>query len=234
MAHPHPRHPAHPAQRLLLLALATGLTCWLAACDSKPAPAKREARVVKLLPDTPPPPPPPPKPEEKKPEPKDDKQQQQQQQPKPEPQPEPQQLKSDEAAGDGPGNGMTAGTVNQDYDKGPTGGGSGGTAASAPPPPEPGPNRFVINAYGNATSKSLNEYLVRDKAVKLRDYKVRVELWLTPNGALQRYELVDSTGDTDTDTALRDALGRYPGTGNAVPAKLPQPVRVLITNRMMG
>ena len=83
-------------------------------------------------------------------------------------------------------------------------------------------------------ARALNEFLARDRDVKRRDYRVRVELWLTPAGGLQRAELLGSTGDPDTDEALRAALARFPGTGAALPPKLPQPVRLLVSNRLMG
>src|SRR5262249_50406178 len=150
--------------------------------------------------------------------------------PKPVEAPQPQALKSDEAPGNGPGNGMTSGAVTQDYSGQQIGQGASIGASGA----DGGANRLALNAYGNATTRALNEYLARDRTVKVRDYKVRVELWLTASGALERAELVDSTGDRGTDEALRAVLARFPGSGNAPPPRLPQPVRVLVSNRLTG
>jgi len=212
----------HALALLLLAALS------LTACDSKPE-RPRKAQALKLLPDTPPPPPPPPKSEDKPP-PKPEDKPQPQEAPKPAEAPQPQTLKTDEAPGSGPGGGLSSGAVTQDYSdqkigQGTTLGGGGADGAA---------NRLALNSFGNATSRALNEYLVRDKAVKLRDYQVRVELWLSASGGLQRAELVDSTGDAQTDQALRAALNRFPGTTTAPPAKLPQPLRVMVSNRLMG
>jgi protein TonB len=203
------------------------LALTLAGCDDKP-PSTRKQQVVKLLPDTPPPPPPPPKPEER-PQPKPDDKPQPQDAPKPVDAPQQQALKSDEAAGDGPGNGLAAGAVTREYTDQKIGqgigiGGGTGEDASA---------RLAANSYANATTRALNEFLLRDKEVKRLDYKVRVALWLTSAGALQRAELLGSTGDEQTDQALRSALGRFQGIGNP-PARLPQPMRLLVSNRMMG
>ncbi len=219
------RGPALLPLHAMSLALALALT----GCSDQPE-RPRKQQTIKLLPDTPPPPPPPPKPEDKPP-PKADDKPQPQAAPKPVDTPQPQVLKSDEAAGAGPGSGLIAGTVTQDYvdQKQGTGATVGGTA-----PVESGASRLAANAYGNAASKALNEFLVRDKAVKLRDYQVRVQLWLTATGSLQRAELVDSTGDPQTDEALRSALNRFPGTSNPPPARLPQPMRVLVSNRLLG
>lgn len=210
---------------LCVLACALALMASLSGCDKEPAARKQKMATVKLLPDTPPPPPPPPKPEEKKPEPpKEDKPQQQPDQPKPVEAPAPQALKSDEAAGDGPGNGMAAGSVSKDYEKGEIGIGTGGD----------GGNRLAINAYANAVTRSLNDFLARDKDVKRHDYKVQVRVWLEPDGQLLRAELVDTTGDAQVDAALKAALGRFPGLRTAMPERMPQPMRLQVANRMIG
>ena len=80
----------------------------------------------------------------------------------------------------------------------------------------------------------LNDFLARDRDIKRLDYQVRVDLWLSPGGGLQRAELVGSSGDAQTDDALREALIRFPGSAAPPPAHLPQPLRLRITNRMMG
>lgn len=210
---------------LVLALLGAGLVLGLAACDDKPQ-KKREMQKVKLLPDTPPPPPPPPKPEEKKPEPKPEDKPQQQQAPKPDQAPEPQVLKTDEAPGEGSGGGPVAGTVTQDYTGGQIGGGTGGAAIG---------DRLAATSYANAATRALNEYLNRDQDVKQRgDYRVQVQVWLDGAGRLQRSELVGSTGDPETDAVLRKVLSRFPGLRNPPPENMPQPLRLQVTNRMIG
>jgi protein TonB len=213
--------------RHLPLSLLCALAFTLAACDDKP-PSTRKMQTVKLLPDTPPPPPPPPKPEDRPP-PKPEDKPQQQEAPKPAEAPPQQALKSDEAAGAGPGNGLSSGAVTRDYtdQKIGTGNNIGGGTGEDPAA------RLAANSYANAAARALNEFLVRDKEVKRLDYKVRVALWMSPAGGLERAELLGSTGDEKADQALRDALGRFPGFGTP-PARLPQPMRLLVTNRMMG
>jgi protein TonB len=219
------------ASRLLLTATALALLgTGLSGCDKAPDKPRKTASV-KLLPDTPPPPPPPPKPEDKPPPPKPDDKPAPQDAPKPaDTPPQPAALKSDEAAGNGPGNGLSAGAVTQDYagekiGSAATVGGTGTADAGT---------RLAHTAYANATTRALNEFLARDKTVKLRDYQVHVSVWLTASGALQRAELTDSTGDADTDQALRAALARFPGSVAAPPPRLPQPLRLRVSNRMMG
>lgn len=212
---------------LLAMSLVSAL---LAACGDEP-PRARKQQMVKLLPDTPPPPPPPPKPEDKPPPPKPDDKPQPVEAPKPVDAPAPAALKSDEAAGDGPGNGLTAGAVSRDYTDQKIGQGTtiGGTDNT-----ENASTRLAYNAYANATTKALNEFLVRDKAIKLRDYQVQVSVWISTSGGVQRVELADSTGDAETDQALRVALARFPGSANPPPPRMPQPMRVRVSNRLMG
>lgn len=217
-------------RRATLSALMLVLAVGLAACSDQPDKPRRQ-QTLKLLPDTPPPPPPPPKPEDKPPPRPEDKPQPQAA-PKPvEAPPEPQQLKSDEAAGSGPGNGLAAGSVTQDYQGGPTGSGTtvgGGTATDGLA------TRLAANAFGSAATRALNDFLTRDREVKQHDYRVRIAVWFTPAGGVQRTELVDSTGNTTTDAALRAALQRFSGTGTPPPANLPQPLRVMVSNRLLG
>lgn len=216
-----------PSPALALALLAAALV--LAGCGDH-ADKPRKQQTLKLLPDTPPPPPPPPKPEDKPP-PKPENKPRPPDAPKPaDVPPQPQVLKTDEAPGSGPGGGLTTGPVTQDY----TGQKVGQSSVIGGSPVESGTERLAANAFGNLASRALNEFLVRDKGVKLRDYKVRVQLWLTPTGGLQRAELAGSTGDAQTDEALRAALNRFPGTDNPPPAKLPQPIRVLVSNRLLG
>lgn len=224
---PRPPHASRPLAAALALLITAGTL--LAGCDSHPE-KPRKQQTVKLLPDTPPPPPPPPKPEDKPPPPKAEDKPQPQEAPKPAEAPQPQALKTDEAAGNGPGSGLSSGAVTQEYSNQALGSGTSVGGGNA----DNGANRLANTAFGNATTKALNEFLVRDKAVKTRDYKVRVALWLSANGGLERAELVDSTGDADTDRALRDALGRFPGSSSPPPARLPQPLRVMVSNRLMG
>lgn len=210
--------------RPLLSALALCLA--VAACDKTPERPRRQ-QTVKLLPDAPPPPPP--KIEERPPPRKAEDKPQPQNVPKPaDAPPQPQALKSDEAAGNGPGNGLGAGPVTQDYTDQKLGTASVGGAEGD------GPNRLAATAFANATTRALNEHLQRDKAIKQRDYRVRVALWLSAAGGLQRVELSDSTGDAEVDQALRAALTRFPGSTSPPPPRLPQPLRLLVSNRLMG
>ena len=72
----------------------------------------------------------------------------------------------------------------------------------------------------------------RNPKAKIADYRVNVQVWVSPAGEL-RIELLSSTGDDKSDEVLRQALGQLPPISN-VPANLVQPIRLRITNRMTG
>jgi len=199
----------------------------LAGCADEPE-KPRKVATVKLLPDTPPPPPPPPKPDETPPPPKA----QDKPEARPEPKPAdatPQALKSDEAAGAGPGSGLAAGNVTQDYQGGPViaGSGSGNAGALAA-------NRMAATAWANATTRSLNEFLQREAQLKSSEYRLLVNLWLHADGRIERVDLLGSSGNPQIDDALRTALQRFPGTQVPPPQALPQPLRLQLSNRNLG
>ncbi|TBO29442.1 TonB family protein [Aquabacterium lacunae] len=183
---------------------------------------KRQTVKIAVLPDTPPPPPPPPK-EEIKPQPKpEDAPPQPQEQKVVEAPPEPQQLKMEGAAGDGP-SAFGSGSVTREYEKGEIGGGSGGGTV----------NKLQFSLFTSQLQRHISSALAKDPTIKLGDYRVRVSVHLDPSGAFRQASLESSTGDAALDRALEAALMRLPPMRD-VPAQLPQPISLRITNRMTG
>ena len=184
---------------------------------------KRQTVKIAVLPDTPPPPPPPK--EEKKVEPpkEDQKPVPQQEQIKPvETPPEPQQLKMDGPAGDGP-SAFSAGQVSSEYKGGEIGSGTGGAAA----------NRMQFAFFTGRLTKHIQTELARNGSLKGLDYRVNVRIWLAAGGAIQRVELLSSTGDDAQDTRLKQALSQVVPV-DQVPANLPQPLTLRVSNRVTG
>lgn len=214
------RRPAPPLLALLLLPLALALP----GCSDEPE-KPRKVASVKLLPDTPPPPPPPPKPEDKPPPPKPSDKPEARPDPKPA-DANPQTLKSDEAAGAGPGSGLAAGSVSQDYRGGPVLAGSGGGGAAAQVA-----SRLAINAWSQSATRNLNDWLQREPALRRADYRLLVNVWLHADGRVARAELLGSSGDAQIDAALRAALDRFPGATTPPPPALPQPMRLQLSSR---
>jgi protein TonB len=63
-------------------------------------------------------------------------------------------------------------------------------------------------------------------------YNVSVRLWLSPDGRVQRYRLVGTTGKADLDRDLRAALDSLDRVSERPPEGLPQPVRLRIVSRI--
>lgn len=212
-----------PMVALLVLG---GLLSWAISSYRGGAGHKKQAVAkIALLPDVAPPPPPPPPPD-KKPEPevKEDKPQPQPEDaPKPlDKAPEPEQLKMEGAAGDGP-SAFGAGSVAKDYQVGDPGVGVGGGG---------GVNKMQFALFSGQLQRHVQASLARHNKAKVVDYRVSVQVWVAPSGEL-RVELGSSTGDEQSDEALKQALAQMPPMPN-VPANLPQPIRLRITNRMTG
>lgn len=178
-------------------------------------PKKQTVHNIALL--KPPPPPPPPKPQEKPPEPEMKKEEVKIDEPKPEARnpsdaPEGKQLGVDAEGGAGSdGFGLV--------------GNKGGRDLLA------GGGRMAFAFYTNHLQRVLQDELAKHKKLKSADYRVVVRLWLSRNGALQRFELAGSSGDQSIDDALREALAETPAMREPPPESMPQPVKIRISNR---
>lgn len=208
-----------------VLLLALGALGWFIASQmgqGSGAP-KRQTVKIAVLPDTPPPPPPPK--EEKRPEPKPEENRPQPQEQKVvEAPPEPQQLKMEGAAGDGP-SAFGAGSVSNEYRGGDVGTGVGGSVG----------DRLAASSYGNAVKREMDNWLQRQPALRRAgDFSLPIHIWVRPDGSIDRTRLVGSTGDADTDQAVREALERFPGFRNPPPAGMPQPISLKLSNRRTG
>jgi protein TonB len=180
-----------------------GLVAWAGLNMSKRAQPHRQVAKIMLLPDTPPPPPPPP-PDKPKVEPKTEMKQQVDR-PKQQTPPEPQQLKMEGQAGEGPSP-FAAGEVKNDYIGGDIGNGA----------------RFA--AYVNRIEQLIQEQLAKRN---LRIANARVYLWLSSDGALQRYEINGASGDSERQ--LRTAMATIGRVPEAPPQDMPMPMGLEIS-----
>lgn len=197
---------------VLLVAAAIAVVVYLLQGLGKSGPTQqRQVTRITVLPDTPPPPPPPPPKEQPK-DTKDIKQDQPKQVELPQ---EAQQLKMEGEAGEG-ASPFAAGAVSRDY----TGGKVG--------------NGMQFAFFSNALQRHIQDELARNRKLKLGDYRVTVKVWIGADGTIRRAELADSTGNPDTDRAIRSALTDLGPLRTAVPDNLPQPIKLRITNRMTG
>lgn len=195
------------AALLLVLLLVWGIRGLM---GSTPGPAKKPPKIT-MLPDKPPPPPPPPK---DKPEPpKPDQKEVKTETPKePTPQAQNEPLKMEGAAGDGP-SAFASGSVNKEYVGGTVGG------------------RMQQGLYANKLQRYLQEVLNRNRKLRQTDYRVIVSVWLSADGAVQKVELGQSTGNVAVDDLLKDSLMQAAAMHEGPPDNMPQPIRIRVTAR---
>ena len=165
-----------------------------------------------------PPPPPPPPPEEKPPEP-EIKEEVKLDEPQPTPD-EPQQADAPPPDGiaEGPDGGMAT-----DIARGvPTLPGSGGGG---------NPWAWYDAMVNDAVNTAVQAALSREQALKNKNYKVIVKVWIDSGGKVTRAALVDSTGDARADEVLKEALKDMRALRDSPPADMPQPMKIRVTSR---
>lgn len=170
------------------------------------------------------PPPPPKPPEEKPPEPEIKEEVKLDE---PQPTPEPQQADAPppgpdlgvdaEGTGEGDGFGLVGKKGGADLVGG---GGRGGN-----------PWAWYGGLLGEAANAAFQQALAREKALKDKNYKVIIHVWLDNAGKVTRAALVDSTGDPRVDEILKDALRDMRALREPPPGDMPQPVKVRVTSR---
>jgi protein TonB len=55
-----------------------------------------------------------------------------------------------------------------------------------------------------------------------------MHLWVGRDGKVTRHELIGSSGDTDIDEVIRQAVAGLTEFSQAPPERMPQPIRLLI------
>jgi protein TonB len=196
---------------LVLVVLGGGI--WLVRhfLASAPPPQKKVAQEIHIIrppPEALPPPPPPPPPDEKVdiPDP--------QQEPDPTPSDEPppaEQLGLDaEGTAGGDGFGLAARKGGRDLLA------SGGSA---------------FTWYAGLIKNEILERLQDETRARSGSYSITVRVWVRQDGTIERFKLVQSSGDRDRDKAIESALSGIGRVSQSPPADMPQPVSLRIVSR---
>ena len=212
--------PARLGMGLGLLAF-VGVVAWGALSLIKGSqPTKRQIVQISLL-RPPPPPPPPPPPEVKPPEVKEEVK-------VPEPEKPPEAAKDDapppgeqlgldaDASGSGDAFGLAARKGGRDITTlgSPSGGGRGEMAW-----------------FAGLVQSHLQAQLYKEEKLRRSDYRVQLRIWFAPDGRIERFEMVGSTGNKEVDDQIKLALHNMPPLKQPPPADLPQPVKLRLTSR---
>jgi protein TonB len=86
--------------------------------------------------------------------------------------------------------------------------------------------------YGQILKNDLIDKLAEVRDIRRDRYSVVVRLWLAPDGRIQRFSVINSTGDNQLDRDLAVALESLDRVSEVPPAGLPQPVRLRIVSRI--
>lgn len=86
--------------------------------------------------------------------------------------------------------------------------------------------------YGQILKSDLIDRLAEIRDIRRDRYSVVVRLWLAPDGRIQKFKVVNSTGDAELDRDLVAALESLDRVSEMPPAGLPQPVRLRIVSRI--
>lgn len=216
-------------KRALLILGALGMAAAIAAIVMSfmtEGKSKKRTVIQQISVLRPPPPPPPPKLEEKLPEPEIEEQEVKM--PEPDAPPDPQQADAPASQdlgvdAQGTGNGDSFGLVGKPGGKDITtiGGGGGG-------------DRAQFSFFAGSMQRHIAEQFNKNEKLKSRDYKVVIKVWLGADGRVQRFDIAGSSGNQETDAAIRLALSQMTPMPESPPENMPQPVRLRMTSRGAG
>lgn len=210
---------------LLVLAVLAGIGYGIKKLLSGGPTQKKQITTVKLLPDTPPPPPPPPPKEPPKETPKEQpKEAPKEPEPKPVEAPPAENLKMEGAAGDGPSP-FQAGAVNNEY--------KGGDVTTGPKIGGK-KNMAAFAWFTNKVDAQIKKALDAETALNKTKYQVDVRVFLNARGEIDHAELIDSSGDAETDALIRKVLSRIPPLNEAAPEDMPRKVVVRMASKNMS
>lgn len=210
---------------LLVVAVLAGIGYGIKKLFSGGATQKKQITTVKLLPDTPPPPPPPPPKEPPKETPKEQpKEAPKEPEPKPVEAPPAENLKMEGAAGDGPSP-FQAGAVNNEY--------KGGDVTTGPKIGGK-KNMAAFAWFTNKVDAQIKKALDAETALNKTKYQVDVRVFLNAHGDIDHAELIDSSGDAETDALIRKVLSRIPPLNESAPEDMPRKVVVRMASKNMS
>jgi periplasmic protein TonB len=196
----------------LLVLIVLGGGVWLVRhfLASTPPSQKKVAQEIHIIrppPEALPPPPPPPPPDEKV----DIPDPQQEPDPTPSDEPPAEQLGLDaEGTAGGDGFGLAARKGGRDLLA------SGGSA---------------FTWYAGLIKNEILERLQEETRARSGSYSITVRVWVRQDGTIERFKLVQSSGDRDRDRAIESALSGIGRVSQSPPADMPQPVSLRIVSR---
>ena len=97
-----------------------------------------------------------------------------------------------------------------------------------------GADRARFGWFASAIESQLQEHLHKNEELRKSGYRITLRLWISRDGSIERYELLDSGGNSALERRLRTALDGMPRLEKPPPADMPQPVTLRITARTVN
>jgi TonB family protein len=95
---------------------------------------------------------------------------------------------------------------------------------------KPAATRVDFTLYTGSLQQQLQSEIARRDKIRRGNYRVELKLWIARDGALQRYQLLDSTGNAEIDREIQLAMADLPRLRQP-PPEMPQPVHIRLTSR---
>jgi TonB family protein len=87
----------------------------------------------------------------------------------------------------------------------------------------------VADAYANVLQARIEQALCRSSRTRPGRFRLAMQLWIQPTGAVERTRLLDSAGTADLDGEIVDAMNAL--HFDPPPVAMPQPVTILLLPR---
>jgi periplasmic protein TonB len=84
--------------------------------------------------------------------------------------------------------------------------------------------------YAGVIQRDLQKVLAENERARGAKYSIVLILWITPDGRVERFELGDSTGTAESESAIRDSLTGL-RLSDMPPTDMPQPVKLRVVAR---
>jgi protein TonB len=184
--------------------------------------ARSAPKITLLTPPAPPPPPPPPPKFEKKPDPPKEQIKVEQPVPKQDSPPPSPELKMDGPAGNGPSAFAAGKITSEDLSHVGAGkpGGEGGKR-----------DNWQETNYENLAKGEISRYLrnaTRNRRQGNLRYTADFLIWASPSGAIQRFKLLKSTRDSDTDALISEVMAGLASLSAGPPPSMEQPIKLRV------
>lgn len=90
----------------------------------------------------------------------------------------------------------------------------------------------VFAWYGGVVKNEILDKLQDDPRIRSGSYSVGVRIWVKHDGAIERANLIGSSGDKERDRAIERVLAQMTRLSQPPPANMPQPINLKIVSRV--